>query len=105
MGFDPTLATARALKIRDAVMQPTINSAQFKGRNRRDRFIRACQPVSITSLNLVQVPELLRGTVFDPRIDFPPIVIESVGVSRSTTARKPIASIKKFLSAPGRPMD
>jgi hypothetical protein len=83
-------------------MQTTINSAQFKGRNRRDRFIRACQPVSITSPNLVQVPELLRG---NPCIDFSPVVVESAGVNRSPIAKKLIASIKKILSAPGYPMD
>jgi hypothetical protein len=88
-------------------MQTKIKTAQgpqFKSQNRRDRFMLACNAGSMTSPYSDRVPEPFRGSVFDPRIGFPPVVVQSEAANRSI-ARKLIAAVKKFWSEPVHHVD
>jgi hypothetical protein len=87
----------------------TAHGAQFKSQNRRNRFMRTCTPEatkrsgSIASACSDRVPELLHGSVFDPRASFPPVIVKNDRFIRSI-AKKLMAlvvHIKELLSSPG----
>jgi hypothetical protein len=83
------------------------HGAQFKSRNRRDRFLRACTTASTRNSKSVPLlerfPELLHGSAFDPRISFPPVIIKSNGFIRSIANKLMalIVRIKELFTAPG----
>jgi hypothetical protein len=94
----------------------TTHGAQFKSQNRRDRFVRACAPGATRHVGLIgspyssRVPEELHGSVDDPRISYPPVIVKSDEPKQlfirfvANSYQKLVAlvvRIKELLCAPG----